>query len=104
MQFGTVDQAIADIKAGKLIIVADDEGRENEGDLICAAELVTPAMINFMITEARGWVCLAVTPDRARQLDLDMMVNQNTESQGTAFTVTVDADTKFGVSTGISAY
>src|SRR5438477_9955369 len=86
--FCTIEEAIEEIRAGRFVIVADDEGRENEGDLICAAELVTPAMINFMITEARGWVCLAVPQDRARPLDLDMMVNQNTDSLGTAITVT----------------
>jgi 3,4-dihydroxy 2-butanone 4-phosphate synthase / GTP cyclohydrolase II len=102
--FDSIEDALDDIRAGKFIIVADDEGRENEGDLICAAELITPAMINFMITEARGWVCLTVTPEKARQLDLPMMVETNTESQHTAFTVTIDADTKFGVTTGISAY
>ncbi|MFX5570639.1 3,4-dihydroxy-2-butanone-4-phosphate synthase, partial [Acinetobacter baumannii] len=84
--------------------VADDEGRENEGDLICAAELITPAMVNFMVTEARGWVCLALTREKADFLNLPLMVEQNTESQQTAFTITVDADTKFGVTTGISAY
>ncbi len=102
--FCTIEEAIEEIRAGRFVIVSDDEGRENEGDLICAAELVTPAMINFMVSEARGWVCLALTAERAAQLNLDLMVEQNTESQGTAFTVTVDADTKFGVTTGISAY
>lgn len=102
--FATIEEALEDIRAGKFVIVADDEDRENEGDLICAAELVTPAMINFMITEARGWVCLALTPEKVQQLDLPMMVEANNESQLTAFTVTIDADTRFGVSTGISAY
>jgi len=102
--FCTVEEAIAEIQAGKFVVVADDEGRENEGDLICAAEKITPEMINFMITEARGWVCLALTQEKAEQLNLSMMVEKNTESQGTAFTVTVDADTKFGVTTGISAF
>lgn len=102
--FDSVESAIEDIKAGKFVIVSDDEGRENEGDLICAAEFVTPEMINFMISEARGWVCLALTPEKARALNLSYMVEHNTESQGTAFTVTIDADTKYGVSTGISAY
>lgn len=102
--FSTVEEAIEDIRSGKFVIVADDEGRENEGDLICAAELVTPAMVNFLVTEARGWVCLAITPEKARQLDLPMMVERNNESQNTAFTVTVDADARFGVTTGISAY
>jgi 3,4-dihydroxy 2-butanone 4-phosphate synthase / GTP cyclohydrolase II len=103
MTFGTIEQAIEDLRNGKLVIVADDEDRENEGDLICAAELVTPEMVNFMITHARGWVCLALPPERCERLDLQQMQTQNTESQRTAFTVTIDADTRFGVSTGISA-
>lgn len=102
--FNSVEEALEDIARGKFVVVADDEGRENEGDLICAAELITPAMLNFMVTEARGWVCLSITAEKARQLSLPMMVEDNTEAQGTAFTVTVDADPKFGVSTGISAY
>lgn len=102
--FDSIEDAIEDLRAGKFIIVSDDEGRENEGDLICVAELVTPEMINFMISEARGWVCLALTQERAAKLNLPFMVEHNTESQGTAFTVTIDADTKFGVTTGISAY
>ncbi|HTS90040.1 MAG TPA: bifunctional 3,4-dihydroxy-2-butanone-4-phosphate synthase/GTP cyclohydrolase II [Gemmatimonadales bacterium] len=103
MSFGTIEQAIEDLRNGKLVIVADDEDRENEGDLICAAELVTPEMVNFMITHARGWVCLALTPERCEQLELQQMQAQNTESQRTAFTVTIDADARFGVGTGISA-
>jgi 3,4-dihydroxy 2-butanone 4-phosphate synthase/GTP cyclohydrolase II len=103
MTFGSIEQAIEDLRNGKLVIVADDEDRENEGDLICAAELVTPEMVNFMITHARGWVCLALPPERCEQLDLQQMQVQNTESQRTAFTVTIDADPRFGVSTGISA-
>jgi 3,4-dihydroxy 2-butanone 4-phosphate synthase/GTP cyclohydrolase II len=103
-EFATIEEAIDEIRAGRFVVVADDEGRENEGDLICAAELVTPAMINFMISEARGWVCLALDTERAQQLNLPQMVDANGDSQGTAFTVTIDADTKFGVTTGISAY
>ncbi len=103
MQFGTVEQAIADIKAGKLIIVADDEDRENEGDLICAAQLVTPELINFMIKKAGGWICLAVTGERADQLQLPQQSEENTEEQRTAFTVSIDAAARFGVTTGISA-
>ncbi len=102
--FSCVGEAIDDIRAGRFVVVADDEGRENEGDLICAAELVTPAMINFMISEARGWVCLAVNEEKAKHLQLTPMVEVNSESQGTAFTVTIDADPRFGVTTGISAY
>jgi 3,4-dihydroxy 2-butanone 4-phosphate synthase/GTP cyclohydrolase II len=103
MEFGTVEQAIADIKAGKMILVADDEDRENEGDLIFAAQLVTPELINFMIKEARGWVCLALTGERADQLRLPQQTEHNTEEQRTAFTVSIDAGPRFGVTTGISA-
>jgi 3,4-dihydroxy 2-butanone 4-phosphate synthase / GTP cyclohydrolase II len=103
MEFGTVEQAIADIKAGKLIIVADDEDRENEGDLICAAQLVTPELINFMIRKAGGWICLALTGERADQLDLPQQSEMNTEEFRTAFTMTIDADERFGVTTGVSA-
>ncbi len=103
MQFGTVEQAIADIKAGKLILVADDEDRENEGDLICAAQLVTPEVVNFMIRKAGGWICLALTGDRADQLRLPQQTEHNTEEQRTAFTVSIDAAPRFGVTTGISA-
>ncbi len=103
MEFGTVEQAIADIKAGKLIIVADDEDRENEGDLICAAQLVAPELINFMIRKAGGWICLALTGERADQLDLPQQSEMNTEEFRTAFTMTIDADERFGVTTGVSA-
>ena len=103
MQFGTVEQAIADIKAGKLILVADDEDRENEGDVICASQLVTPELINFMIRKAGGWICLALTGDRADQLRLPQQSEQNTEEQRTAFTVSIDAAPRFGVTTGVSA-
>jgi len=103
MQFATVEQAIDDIKAGKLIIVADDEDRENEGDLICAAQLVTPELINFMIKKAGGWICLALTGERADQLQLPQQSKENTEEQRTAFTVSIDAASRFGVTTGISA-
>ena len=103
MQFGTVEQAIADIKAGKMIIVADDEDRENEGDLICAAELVTPEIINFMIKKAGGWICLALTNERADQLELAPQSEVSTDEYRTAFTISIDADERFGVTTGVSA-
>jgi 3,4-dihydroxy 2-butanone 4-phosphate synthase/GTP cyclohydrolase II len=103
MRFGTVEQAIADIKAGKLILVADDEDRENEGDLICAAQLVTPEMVNFMIRKAGGWICLALTGERADQLQLPQQSKDNNEEHRTAFTVSIDAAARFGVTTGISA-
>ena len=103
MKFGTVEQAIADMKAGKMIIVADDEDRENEGDLICAAELVTPEMINFMIRKAGGWICLALTNERADHLQLDPQSEVSTDEYRTAFTISIDADERFGVTTGVSA-
>jgi 3,4-dihydroxy 2-butanone 4-phosphate synthase / GTP cyclohydrolase II len=102
MAFDRVEDAIEDIRLGRVVIVADDEDRENEGDLVCAASLVTPDIINFMVTHGRGLICLALTPDRADELDLRPMADVNTESQGTAFTVSVDAAAKFGVTTGIS--
>ncbi|HJP84439.1 MAG TPA: bifunctional 3,4-dihydroxy-2-butanone-4-phosphate synthase/GTP cyclohydrolase II [Gemmatimonadaceae bacterium] len=103
MQFGTVEQAIADIKAGKMVIVADDEDRENEGDLICAAELVTPEIINFMIRKAGGWICLALTNERADQLELAPQSEVSSDEYRTAFTISIDAAERFGVTTGVSA-
>ncbi|MDO8665649.1 MAG: 3,4-dihydroxy-2-butanone-4-phosphate synthase, partial [Gemmatimonadales bacterium] len=103
MPFGTVEEAIQDVAAGKLVIVADDEGRENEGDLIGAAEKVTPEMVNFMALHGRGLVCVTLTPERCRALALPQMVDHNTEAHETAFTVSVDATARFGVTTGISA-
>jgi 3,4-dihydroxy 2-butanone 4-phosphate synthase/GTP cyclohydrolase II len=103
MAFGTIEQAIEDLRNGKIIIVADDEDRENEGDLVCAAELVTPETINFMAMHGRGLICLALTGERCDQLGLAQMSDRNTEALGTAFTVSIDAERRFGVSTGISA-
>lgn len=100
--FGTVEQALADIAAGKFVVVADDEDRENEGDLVCAAELVTPDMVNFML-DAKGMICLAMTNTLADHLGLQPQVEDNTESMSTAFTVSIDAAAKYGVTTGISA-
>ena len=104
MPFGTVAQAIADVRAGKLVIVADDENRENEGDLVGAAEQVTADMINFMATHGRGLICLTLTPERCQALGLPQQVEHNTEDKETAFTVSVDAARRFGVTTGISAH
>lgn len=100
--FGTIEQAIDDLKAGKFIVVADDEDRENEGDLICAAEFVTPAMVNFLM-QAKGMICVALSPARVEALDLEMMGSENTDALRTAYTVTVDAAPRHGVTTGISA-
>ncbi|AUC59786.1 bifunctional 3,4-dihydroxy 2-butanone 4-phosphate synthase / GTP cyclohydrolase II RibB-RibA [Cyanobacterium sp. HL-69] len=101
--FNTVEEAIADIKAGRCIVVVDDENRENEGDLICAAQFATPDMINFMAVEARGLICLAMTGERLDELDLPLMVTKNTDSNQTAFTVSIDGAKHLGVTTGISA-
>src|SRR2546427_161872 len=103
MSHGNITQAIADIRAGKLVIVADDETRENEGDLVGAAETVTPAMINFMATHGRGLICLTLMPERCQALGLTQMAEHNTEAHETAFTVSIDAAARFGVTTGISA-
>lgn len=102
-QLHTIEEAIADIKAGKIIIVVDDEDRENEGDFICAAECVTPEIINFMATHGRGLICAPIDERRADELDLPMMVNSNTALHETAFTVSIDLIGR-GCSTGISAY
>ncbi|MDQ3555798.1 MAG: bifunctional 3,4-dihydroxy-2-butanone-4-phosphate synthase/GTP cyclohydrolase II [Gemmatimonadota bacterium] len=103
MPFDRIEDALQDIREGKMVIVADDEDRENEGDLVCAASLVTPETVNFMATEGRGLICVALTAERADELDLRPMTELNTEAQGTAFTVSVDASARFGVTTGISA-
>lgn len=102
-QFDSIEDALADFKAGRSIIVVDDESRENEGDLICAAQFATPDMINFMAVEARGLICLALTGDRLDALDLPLMVTKNTDPNQTAFTVSIDAAAHLGVTTGISA-
>jgi 3,4-dihydroxy 2-butanone 4-phosphate synthase / GTP cyclohydrolase II len=98
----TIEEAIAELKAGKVIIVVDDENRENEGDFLTAAENVTPEVINFMATHGRGLICAAITEERCLQLGLEMMVTNNTAEHSTAFTVSVDL-LGYGCSTGISA-
>ena len=98
----SVEQAIKSIKAGKLIIIIDDEDRENEGDLMVAAEKVTPEIINFMTKHGRGLICLPLTMKRLKELEIPLMVTDNTAPYGTAFTISIDA--KKGVTTGISAY
>lgn len=100
-RFATVDEALAEIAAGRMIVVVDDEDRENEGDLVMAAEHVTPEAINFMATNARGWICLALTPERCGELDLELMTSKNETPYETPFTVTIEA--REGVTTGISA-
>ena len=97
-----IEEAIADIKAGKIVLVVDDEDRENEGDMICAAEMITPEMVNFMVREARGLMCAPLTQERCDVLGLDMMVSSNTSVHTTPFTVSVDL-LGHGCTTGISA-
>ncbi|MEX5219423.1 MAG: bifunctional 3,4-dihydroxy-2-butanone-4-phosphate synthase/GTP cyclohydrolase II [Nitrospiraceae bacterium] len=101
LPFNSIEDAIKDIKRGKFIILVDDEDRENEGDLVLAAEKITPAAVNFMATHARGLICLALTPDRVEQLQLPPQAAENTATFGTAFTVSIDA--RKGITTGISA-
>lgn len=100
-KFATIEEAVEDIKQGKMIIVVDDEDRENEGDIICAAEKITPQMINFMITHAKGLVCTPMTEDSLQRLDIPLMTENITEKQGTKFTISVDG--AHNTTTGISA-
>jgi len=101
IKLNTIEEALEDIRNGKIIIVVDDEDRENEGDFICAAELVTPETVNFMATYGKGLICASLTEERCAELDLPLMVSSNTSSHATAFTVSVDL--LKGCSTGISA-
>lgn len=101
LKFDSVESVLADIREGRMVIVTDDEDRENEGDLLCAAEKITPEIVNFMATNGRGLICAPLSPEIAQRLDLRAMVQQNRESFSTNFTVTVDASR--GISTGISA-
>ncbi len=101
MPLNTIEEAALDIQAGKIIIIVDDEDRENEGDLVCAAEKVTPELINFMAVHGRGLICLPLTEERCDELHLPPQTAENTSSMGTAFTISIEAKT--GVTTGISA-
>jgi 3,4-dihydroxy 2-butanone 4-phosphate synthase / GTP cyclohydrolase II len=103
MPFDRVEDAIQDIRNGKMVIVADDEDRENEGDFVCAAAAITPELVNFMTVHGRGLICVTLTGERADALALPPMTDRNTDPHGTAFTVSVDAAPRFGVTTGISA-
>src|SRR3989440_4939169 len=101
--FATIEEAIEEIRQGKMVIVVDDENRENEGDLTMAAQFVTPEAINFMAKEGRGLICLALTPERCDELGLDLMAAKNESAFDTAFTVSIEAHSRHGVTTGISA-
>src|SRR4051812_11696571 len=103
VKFAEIEESLRELRSGRLIVIADDEDRENEGDLMIAAEMVTPEVINFMATYARGLICLAMTGERLDQLELGPMVLHNTANLGTAFTVSIDARGR-GVTTGISSY
>ncbi|HEU0316342.1 MAG TPA: bifunctional 3,4-dihydroxy-2-butanone-4-phosphate synthase/GTP cyclohydrolase II [Solirubrobacteraceae bacterium] len=100
--FATIDEAIEEIRQGRMVVVCDDEDRENEGDLVLAAQFATPAAINFMAKEGRGWICLALTPDRCDELGLDLMTAKNESPLQTPFTITIEA--REGVTTGVSAH
>ncbi len=104
IKFNTIEEAIEDFKHGRPIIVADDEDRENEGDVIIPAQFATPEVVNFLISQCRGVVCLALTREKAESLGLSEMVSHNTDPKGTAFTQSIDAVKKFGVTTGVSAF
>ncbi|MEZ0324040.1 MAG: bifunctional 3,4-dihydroxy-2-butanone-4-phosphate synthase/GTP cyclohydrolase II [Hydrogenothermaceae bacterium] len=104
MKFNTIEEALKDIQEGKMIIVVDDPDRENEGDLVMAAEKVTPEAINFMAKEGRGLICLSMLPERLKELDIPPMTVNNTDPKGTAFCVSIDAHPKYGITTGISAF
>src|ERR1051325_4970550 len=99
--FATIEEAIEDVRAGRMVVVCDAEDRENEGDLTLAAQFATPEAVNFMATHGRGLICLALTPDRCDELALDLMAAKNESPFQTAFTVSVEA--RDGVTTGISA-
>jgi len=103
IKLNTIEEAVEDLRNGKLVIVVDDEDRENEGDFVCAAEKITPEMVNFMATEGRGLICVPLTEERCEELDLGMMVGTNTSLHETPFTVSVDA-VGDNVTTGISAH
>ncbi|HUE28466.1 MAG TPA: bifunctional 3,4-dihydroxy-2-butanone-4-phosphate synthase/GTP cyclohydrolase II [Solirubrobacteraceae bacterium] len=102
-QFATIEDAIEDIRQGRMVVVVDDENRENEGDLTMAAQFVTPESINFMAKEGRGLICLALTAERCDELGLDLMAAKNESAFDTAFTVSIEAHPRHGVTTGISA-
>jgi len=102
MALATIEEALAEIRAGKMVILVDDEDRENEGDLMIAADHITPEAVNFMARNGRGLICLSITEERARRLQLPQMVHENSSPYGTAFTVSIEA--RKGVTTGISAH
>ena len=103
MPFAPIPQVLAALRAGKMIVLVDDEDRENEGDLVCAAQSITPEIVNFMLKEARGVLCVAMTAEECDRLTLYPQAANNTAPLGTAFTISVDAHPRFGITTGVSA-
>ena len=103
LPFSPIEQAFEDLRDGKFIILVDDEDRENEGDLVLAAQKITPEAVNFMLSVGRGVLCLPMTRERCEELNLAQQASENTTPFGTAFTVTIDAHTRFGVTKGVSA-
>src|SRR5271167_3741099 len=103
VKFAEIEKSLRELRSGRMIVIADDEDRENEGDLMIAAEMITPEVINFVATYARGLICLAMTGERLDQLELEPMVLHNTANLGTPFTVSIDAQGR-GVTTGIWSY
>ncbi len=103
MAFSSIPEVLAELRAGRMIILVDDESRENEGDLVCAAEKITPKMVNFMLRYGRGLMCLTLSSRRCQKLQLYQQVSDNTAAMGTAFTITIDAHPRFGLTTGESA-
>src|SRR5256886_8264948 len=104
MPFASIPEILEELKAGKMIVLVDDEDRENEGDLVMAAEKITPAAVNFLLREARGMLFVAMDSPSCERLKLSPQSAHNTAQRGTAYTVSVDAGAKFGVSTGVSAF
>ncbi len=103
MEFAPIQEVLSALKRGEMVVLVDDEDRENEGDLVCAAQFITPAIVNFMLKEARGVLCVAMTPEDCRRLALYPQAAYNTAPLGTAFTVSVDAHPRLGITTGVSA-
>ncbi|MEK7377208.1 MAG: 3,4-dihydroxy-2-butanone-4-phosphate synthase, partial [Candidatus Margulisiibacteriota bacterium] len=103
LKLNSIEEAVSEIRGGKMVVVIDDKDRENEGDLVMAAEKATPVAVNFMISFGKGLVCAPLSGDKLKNLNIEDMVNENTEMNKTAFTVSVDAARSFGVTTGISS-
>src|SRR5262245_14222430 len=101
--FSPISEILDELRAGRMIVLVDAEDRENEGDLVCAAEKITPEMVNFMVTHGRGVLCLTLPPERCDRLQLHPQAPQNTTQFQTAFTVSIDAHPRFGTTTGVSA-